>query len=147
MRIHKRLLDQWQREWNYSEEFWCITSMEGVTLMANSSFKEWFEICFGISLVGHNSRTKLHEKDLQWHEDWQVFYRHAPITNTLTRNDMKLVRDDGEFIGLISKVTYCDLSDTEINLDLAQKRLNHYYGVDHESNESTVVQANFGGSL
>lgn len=128
--IDPRLLEHWESEWNHSDEFWCMLGATGEVVMANSHFKEWFEINFDLSLIGvHPGHTMNNEPFDYKSREWQTVHRVSRMVRTPTREDIKLVFDGDEYIGAMAKVFYKDDNIRDLDMELAQSRLDNFHGV------------------
>jgi hypothetical protein len=144
MHVDTRLKAQWKSEWNHSDEFWCLLNSTGEVVVANSAFKEWFEINFDTPLLGITPGNSLQINSLEMHGDWQVVYKNSIMIRTQTRNDVKLIWSGGTYIGAIVKVTYTNQAILGIDEDLAQLRLDAHNGVTSRALDiDNVVHADF----
>ena len=138
--IDSRLRTEWNKEWNHSDEFWCCLDSSGIIVMANSSFKEWFEVSFNQSIIGiHPGSNMGNNSNFNYQStDWQVVHRTSRMVRTPTREDIKLVYCGKEYVGALVKLTYKDKSISALDLDAAQDLLDNHNGASTKQPTNVV---------
>lgn len=125
--MHKMIKEAWNREWNYSDDFYCTVDSSMTVTSANSSFKEWFEIMVGDPLVGLCLTPQARINPIVGVESDGLLIMRRPavrVAGEVIYRANKVIDEGGEFLGFVVKVEYLEPGITEIDPVMAQMRLN-----------------------
>ena len=124
--MHGLVKEAWDREWNYSEEFYCTVDAGMTVTSANSAFKEWWEVTLGEKLVGLTLSAAARINPLVGVDGsgWMITRRSAVRVEGDVIYHMKRIFDGSELVGYVVKVKYLHPNIMELDYELAQYRLN-----------------------
>ena len=133
--MHAKVKEAWDRDWNYSIDFYCTLDASMTVTSANSAYKEWFHIMVGEPLVGLCLTPAARINPLIGVEGngWMVMRRPALRVSGDVVYRAKAVKDDaGELVGYVVKSEYLEPNIMQIDEEMAQMRLNGFLTFDQK---------------
>ena len=153
--INTRLAAQWNKKWNYSDKFYMMCDSGNAVVMANSSYKEWWETHNDEKLVGlvgplrDGIADHLHGIKLdKYNRGWQECQLPSSVASINARVYVKAIWDvepsccfskirqwwnsdtSGAYVGSVCLVEYEVESAHIPDVDLLQSKLNEHTGID-----------------